>query len=234
MGIIVRILGGGLGLASEAIHDFRSRSRSNSAQPSSPNPAQESSSSRALASGNDAPPEYVEVDDEATADKMIRSGKAERVIDYADEKKGFKSKSAEAGYDEDDDDDLSTDEDSAAGDDEAAWELDEMAEQVAPPSYADSEAEGTSMAGASEEDVAKEEDRTIREIVRMAGPPPQPVQRLPCPVIIPQRRPGTKERGFVRAYAPVMEGCGIGQDVFLKLQKEWHAASKVRANFPWS
>lgn len=231
MGIIVRILGGGLGLASEAIHDFRSSTRSKSGQPPSPNPTD--SSSRAIPPNSDAPPEYVEVADEATAEKMIRSGKVERVVDYADEKKGFKSKSAEAGYDNEDDDSSTDNEDSAAGDDEAAWELDEMAERVAPPAYADTEAEVTATTGAtSEEDIAKKEDRTIRELVRMAGPPPQPIQKLPCPVIIPQRRPGTKDRGFVRAYAPVMEGCGVGQDVFLKLQTEWYAASKVRCPTP--
>jgi hypothetical protein len=56
------------------------------------------------------------------------------------------------------------------------------------------------------------------------NPPPQyspsqgPIKgRLPCPVIIPQRRPRDKKRGFVRAYAPVLESCGIDQKTFLDL-----------------
>jgi hypothetical protein len=67
----------------------------------------------------------------------------------------------------------------------------------------------------------------IRELVTMAGPP-GPKQKLPCPVIIPQRRPGAKRRGFVRAYAPVLQDCGIGQDVFLKFISDFHKSSQVR------
>jgi hypothetical protein len=37
---------------------------------------------------------------------------------------------------------------------------------------------------------------------------------LPCRVIIPQRRPRKKNRGFVRAYAPVLADFGISQDLF--------------------
>lgn len=231
MGIIVKILGGGLGIASEAIHDYRVRSRSQSEQPPSLNTTTPSSStSRAIASPDyGVPPEYVEVGDEATAETMIRSGQAERVVDYAEDEQGYKSKAAEAGYE---DDDSCSDDYSIVGDDEAAWELDEMAERVAPPSYAEAEATAAAkdVKGESEEEMLEREDRTIRDIVRMAGPPPQPIQRLPCPVIIPQRRPRNKDRGFVRAYAPVMEGCGIGQDVFLKFQEDWLTASRVSAH----
>ncbi len=47
--------------------------------------------------------------------------------------------------------------------------------------------------------------------VTASGKPPQ----LSCPVVIPQRRPGNKGRGFVKAYAPVLEDYGISQDDFL-------------------
>ena len=53
-------------------------------------------------------------------------------------------------------------------------------------------------------------------------------ERLTCPVIIPQRRPGDKTRGFERAYAPVLEEYGINQDSFLHFLKSFHKASKVR------
>lgn len=221
-------------MASEAVHDYRARSRSHSGQSPSLHPTvsstPSSSASRATIASRDydAPPEYyVEVKDEATAEKMIRSGQAERVVDYADEKKNeFRSKAAEAGYD---DEDSYSDDVSFAGDDETAWELDEMAERVAPPSYSENEAPlaARNIEGGPNEDILKKEDGMIRDLVRMAGPPPQPIQRLPCPVIIPQRRPRNKDRGFVRAYAPVMEGCGVGQDVFLKFQEDWLTASKV-------
>ena len=39
--------------------------------------------------------------------------------------------------------------------------------------------------------------------------------RLRNPVVIPQRRPGNKERGFVKAYAPDLEAFGIDEESFL-------------------
>ncbi|ROW11876.1 hypothetical protein VPNG_05023 [Cytospora leucostoma] len=228
MGIIVKLIGSGIGLASEAIHDYRARSRSQSGHAISPDPAVPSSS-RSLASPPwDAPPAYVEVEDSATADELVRSGNAQRVTDY-----GRVNPSA-AGYRDDDDggdDDSSSDDESErvqAGD-EAAWELDDMAERVAPPSY--EPGTGAAGEGESEEAKVKKEERMIREMLRMAGPPPQPPRRIPCPVIIPQRRPRNKDRGFVKGYAPVLDECGVGQDVFLKFLKDWLAASKVRSVF---
>ncbi|KAI3559690.1 hypothetical protein CABS01_13411 [Colletotrichum abscissum] len=38
---------------------------------------------------------------------------------------------------------------------------------------------------------------------------------LPMPVILPQRRPESRHRGFVRAYAPVLQECGIDQAAWL-------------------
>ncbi|KAL2291756.1 hypothetical protein FJTKL_11954 [Diaporthe vaccinii] len=232
MGIIVRMLGSGLGMASEAIHDYRARSRSRSAQDQPTDPAI-ASSSRSAPIQAEAPPEYVEVADEATADQLVRSGKAERVADYADEKKR-QSKASEAGYPDDDDGSTSDDDsDIIEVNDEAAWELDDMADRVAPPSYAESEADLVTPAAAeneSEESKVKKEEQMIRDLLSMAGPPPQPTQRIPCPVIIPQRRPRNKDRGFVRAYAPALDNCGVSQEVFLKFLKDWLAASQ---SDPW-
>ncbi|KAF5700761.1 hypothetical protein FGLOB1_10553 [Fusarium globosum] len=39
--------------------------------------------------------------------------------------------------------------------------------------------------------------------------------RLNSPVVIPQRRPGNKERGFVEAYAPDLQAFGIDQETFI-------------------
>ena len=54
----------------------------------------------------------------------------------------------------------------------------------------------------------------------MKHPPPsaQKDQPLSMPVIIPERRPGFKTRGFVRAYAPVLEDAGIDQDTFIEVR----------------
>lgn len=238
MGIIVKLIGSGLGLASEAIHDYRAHSRSQPGRDLPPSPAGPSSP-RPLAPCaplGEAPPEYVEVADEVTADRLVRGGQAERVAEhtYDNYLHTSRSKAAEAGYVEGDDDYPSDDDsdDAVAANDEAAWELDDMAERVAPLSHAGSETSLAAGEGESEEAKVKKEEQMIRDLLRMAGTPPQPVRRLPCPVIIPQRRPRNKDRGFVRAYAPVLDECGIGQDVFLKFLKDWLAASKVRNYLP--
>ena len=54
---------------------------------------------------------------------------------------------------------------------------------------------------------------------------------LPFPVILPQRRPGTKTRGFVRAYSPVLEEMGIFQDAFLRFLKDFHKAAQASPIF---
>lgn len=189
-------------MASEAIHDYRARSKPPAAQ--SPHPSytvlSSSSPSRDITS-----PDH----------------NAPREADYKIE---YKLTAAEVTIQ----DERSSSEDDV--DDEAAWELDEMAAHVAANSSAepkDPEAAVNVAESDQSEAISKEENDMIRDLVLMAGPPPQLAQKLPCPVIIPQRRPGNKSRGFVRAYAPVMEGCGVGQDVFLKFQDDWVKASKV-------
>lgn len=53
---------------------------------------------------------------------------------------------------------------------------------------------------------------------------------LLCPVIIPQRRPRDWKRGFMRAYAPVLDDSGISQDTFMDFLKTFHAVNKY---LPW-
>jgi hypothetical protein len=55
--------------------------------------------------------------------------------------------------------------------------------------------------------------------------------RLPCPVIIPQRRPKDKERGFIRAYAPALLECGIDEATFLNFIDSLNQATKVSPPF---
>ncbi|RAH52103.1 hypothetical protein BO85DRAFT_432276 [Aspergillus piperis CBS 112811] len=47
---------------------------------------------------------------------------------------------------------------------------------------------------------------------------------LPLPVVIPQQRPGSQERGFMAAYAPSLESCGIDQRSFLRFIDETNTA----------
>ncbi|QSZ31161.1 hypothetical protein DSL72_000724 [Monilinia vaccinii-corymbosi] len=60
---------------------------------------------------------------------------------------------------------------------------------------------------------------------------PNMKQGLPVPVIIPERRPGSKHRGFVRAYAPVLIDCGIDQDTFMDFLVGFEASIKASPYF---
>ncbi|KPM44469.1 hypothetical protein AK830_g2093 [Neonectria ditissima] len=199
MSRIVKLVGSGIGLVSEAVHNHRNSSDSSPAP--APNPGSGSSSAQPIPN-----------DDREGA--------------HSDQTSANPSK--HRGTSGDEDDGHTTADELAA--DEAAWELDEMTERVAPPSYEASEEAQMASSGDSDEVKAKKQDKLVLELVQMAGPPPTPLQRLPCPVIIPQRRPRNKTRGFVRAYAPVLQNCGVGQDVFLKFLSEWEGASKAD---PW-
>ena len=63
---------------------------------------------------------------------------------------------------------------------------------------------------------------------------PNAVGRLQCPVIIPQRRPEDKSRGWVRAYAPALMNCGIDQYTFLNFLDAFNESSKVSLPSPSS
>ncbi|KAJ5167516.1 uncharacterized protein N7482_006297 [Penicillium canariense] len=68
------------------------------------------------------------------------------------------------------------------------------------------------------------------------APPPYsliqdaPLPQLPAPVVLPQRRPKNRERGFIRAYAPVLNDCGIDQDMFIDFL---NTAEKACQASPW-
>lgn len=55
-------------------------------------------------------------------------------------------------------------------------------------------------------------------------------QKLEAPVVLPQRRPKTRARGFLRAYAPVLDNAGVDQEVFLDFVDTFN---KVLEPNPW-
>lgn len=119
-------------------------------------------------------------------------------------------------------------------DDEEDWQLDEAANEISNnaglPSYEESE---TMRANETVDDL-------VRDVMTML--PPQGATKekqisalpkpLPCPVIIPQRRPQNKSQGFVRAYPPVLQSCGIDQDAFLKFLQNLHKTAQESPVFP--
>lgn len=64
-------------------------------------------------------------------------------------------------------------------------------------------------------------------------PLPQEIQspgRLTLPVVLPQRRPKDRTRGFIRAYAPELMNAGIDQDMFLDFLETFNTATQAS---PW-
>ncbi|RFU28762.1 hypothetical protein B7463_g7589, partial [Scytalidium lignicola] len=214
MGMLVRLVGSGIGLASEAIHHRKATASSSSSSGSrTPNNGESSRSVSSRNNTDDAPPEYVEFPNEQ-AEQLIASGKA--VPAGLDEKKS----AADFYQENDEDNDRGVLEDN----DEEQWELDEALETPL---------------GEEREAPAMNPDQIVDEFMRthplppytaVASPASAAGGKLPCPVIIPQRRPRNKKRGFVRAYAPVLEDCGIDQATFLDFLKSFHQSSK---NSPW-
>lgn len=154
---------------------------------------------------------YLQMSNE-DADALVARGEA---VDVTDDK-SLDVKLRELDIDSD------VDYDSLEEDDEQDWELDEAAN---PPSYDEAmhEKQRSASVGTLVHEVMPHVQASSAAIV--------PTARLPYPVIIPQRRPGTKGRGFVHAYAPDLEACGIDQTTFLKFIENFHEASQASPVF---
>jgi hypothetical protein len=119
----------------------------------------------------------------------------------------------------DDEDHKDEDSDEFQGDEEE-WALDAAAGELdSPPAY---------------EELKDVPPKPVDDVVAsFMEKHPAPIQAehfqpLPCPVILPQRRPKDKSRGFIRAYAPVLGECaGIDQKTFLDFLEDFHKSSQV-------
>ncbi|KIW18790.1 hypothetical protein PV08_03079 [Exophiala spinifera] len=123
------------------------------------------------------------------------------------------------------DDSESDSEDDELDTDRAEWALDEAAAELEepPPSY---EASAGTPSSADDVATAFVQNHNLT-IVPSGGYRP-----LPCPVILPQRRPQDKSRGFIRAYAPLLGECaGIDQATFLDFIKELDRSSRANPAF---
>jgi hypothetical protein len=106
-------------------------------------------------------------------------------------------------------------EDEAGDDLENEWNLDDAQDEIAGE-----HSQGT---------VDKEPERTFLE--KYGGRPSSgEIGELSLPVVIPQRRPKDRSRGFIRAYAPVLQGAGIDQLTWLAFLD---ALQKSSAADPW-
>lgn len=221
MGPLVRLIGGGIGLASEAIAAHKeSRARSKSPGPSrSSDPAQDASRQSNFNARTEnispyPPPAYdtlnhesiqygvVETSDEKQAKELIETGQAVPVEDIHEDP-------IESGE---------------IDEDEAYWELDEVVALDPSSTMLDEE---------PQDDEPKPDVHKLVQKFLTANPaPPQTLTGpLECPVIIPQRRPHTKARGFVCAYAPALEDAGIDQDTWMEFLKIFHKSQQVGSGY---
>jgi hypothetical protein len=219
MGLISKLASGTIGMTSEAIH--HSRRKKDAASDSdrsltSPDGTQSVKKANILDRARSAKDKEIEAASLRTqTTQSSQAGLTE----------SQNSKAAEGGYD--DDNEYDSDE---RNQDEAAWELDEAAHESKLPT--DEEAYQPQYMTLSANDAAavkeSKKDAMIRALREMAGPvDPQTVQKIPVPVIIPQRRPRFKGRGFVRAYAPLLADSGISQDMFIEFLEVFDKASEV-------
>lgn len=216
MGRVVKIIVTPMGLVSEAIHARKDKRR-----PSSDAAAREaglnlsvvedvSSKKSAISTEGQVEREdsaYVEVPPEV-ADELIASGQAEPTEGQAPTHELVLDDKGDDGVDRD----------------EADWALDEAA----------AEGEDKEPASSSEKDDENPEEQFANKAQPSAASSAASkgsMQKLPFPVIVPQRRPGTKARGFVRAYPPVLEETGTSQDAFLWFLKKLHKAAQASPIF---
>jgi len=202
---IVRGVASGIGAGREAYEAHKQNKQRQAQQDQAA-----ASSSRDVPS-DDHPPEYEEVSHEK-AQELIAKGHAV-AVEGGDEKKYL---SAQA----DDKDGLSEGEEEEEDDDEIAWELDEAQEAADPPSY-DETLSNDVKTPDGDVDVPKLVRGVLQQVRQFNGQKP-----LPYPVVIPQRRPRNKARGFIRAYPPILENYGIPQEAFMTFLKNFQLASQ--------
>ena len=123
--------------------------------------------------------------------------------------------------DENDDDDSDSDSISSldSGDDETVWALDDASSSVQPPRLKKKTSNGAS----GQPSV----NTLVTSVLQKTRPPPYQIPPLSLPVILPQRRPGDRGRGFIRAYAPSLDQYGIDQDTFLSFVENFDEAVKA-------
>lgn len=118
---------------------------------------------------------------------------------------------------------------------EEQWALDEAQEELLHPTrgHLDSSEDSGPQERVDEDDLAH------RFTSAYPAPPPYSatqdgnetsLPQLSAPVVLPQRRPKNRDRGFIRAYAPALNDCGIDQDMFIDFL---NTAEKACQGSPW-
>ena len=221
IGRIVKLIVTPIGLVSEAVHNQkekkeRSESQSNVSSTAESNaegrkeiPQAQNVSSPPGDEGCDPSPVYVEVSDDQ-ANELIATQQAVPADGKVATHELVREDAEIDGIERD----------------EADWVLDEVAsdtEEKANPKD-DSPLEHNS-------DLVQDKGTGKGKGKGNSSKDQETYQKLPFPVILPQRRPGTKARGFIRAYAPALGIPGIDQKIFLTFLKDFHQAAQASPIF---
>ena len=170
MGPLVRLIGSGIGLASEAL----SARKENKQRARSPGP-----SAQASGSGDRAPPAYDSLDLNPTNDVVVEVADEHEAKQLIDQGKAVPCTPHEVNDDGPD----------GADDDEALWELDEATDPD-PPAYDYSPSMKGEIDYADPEGQAQPDvNKLVQEFLASHPATPLGMGRLPCPVIIPRRLP---------------------------------------------
>ena len=129
--------------------------------------------------------------------------------------------------------------------DEKLWALDDAQDEFnAPPAYAEKDPamaatnnnnnnSNSSSSRSGSRSPKPSETKSLDKILQRypaAAYPATPGAKLAQPVILPQKRPKERTRGFVKAYAPSLGPCGIPQDMFLDFLSAFDASTQ---SSPW-
>ena len=212
IGKTVKLIVSPIGLISEAIHHHKDK------KPSQSNPDVLAAATTAKPGSQNAPsPSEGQGDEPAAAYVTLPVDQADELIanNQAIPAEG-ETATHELVLEDDKDDGIARD--------EADWALDEAASDTEEKKERDS-----SLDGGKEEPVA--DIVPSMPPTYSAGPSKKAPSKLPFPVVLPQRRPGTKTRGFVRAYAPVLQDSDLDQETFLTFLKNFHKAAQASPIF---
>lgn len=118
---------------------------------------------------------------------------------------------------------------------EEQWALDEAQEELLHSTQEQSD----SLDNKPPQQRVDEADLAHRFASEYPAPPPYSAiqdegemsrPQLSAPVVLPQRRPKDRDRGFIRAYAPALNECGIDQEMFIDFL---NTAEKACQGSPW-
>lgn len=224
MGVLVRAIGSGVGLLAESVAGRKQRSKSPSARNTQKGIEAQPTESRDIP--NEPPPAYREQLFEVPTERAEELIASDEAIAVQDEKQDEKNTVSIAKEEDDDSNSSSDNED----EDEQDRALDDAAREIAHPSAQAPPDQPTYLLPQSSYGIdAQPTLASLLAQVTASCPPPQPASPTPlrCPVIIPQRRPGARDRGFISAYAPDLIQKGISETTFLLFLKNFHLASQA-------